>query len=159
MIPSPKRLLALAVTGLCLSTAHAEVPPQMTVYMFGFAASFVDSVAYITDVQQVDSAYVEKKSGFLADRTLYSSQLSGFLLTEMKQENMTCAVFWDKSKTKVEKKYAKVVKSYRNDRAVFLSPLGSDVFHFEREEWVEPMEYEESIYDEPRKTEGEPPHL
>ena len=38
---------------------QAEKKPKMqTVYIFGFSASFTDSTAYLTDVMQLDSAYV-----------------------------------------------------------------------------------------------------
>ncbi|MCD7722066.1 MAG: hypothetical protein LUI09_07535 [Prevotellaceae bacterium] len=144
-------LLVLALTALALG-ARAIVPPQARVYIFGFAASFKDSVAYITEIQTIDSAYV-LKHGFLADRSLYSTQLEHFLEVDMELSDMTCVVFFSKSKSKIEKQFLRVRKKYTADHAVVLSPLPRETFAFEREEWIEPevteMPAEESESQEP----------
>ncbi len=137
-------LLLLGLLTLGLSRVMAQKPEQRCVYMFGFAASFVDSTAYITDIQTIDSAFVFKKSGFLADRSLYSMQLSQFLQVSMQKENMTCAVFFNEKKSKLEKTFLKVRKKYTNDPGVLLTPLGKDVFAFRAEEWFDPTAVETS---------------
>ncbi len=137
-----KRSLLLLCLMLGVSKAVAQVPEQRCVYMFGFAASFVDSTAYITDIQAVDSAFVFKKNGFLADRSLYSNQLNYFLQTNMQKEDMTCVVFFDEKKSKLEKTFLKVRKKYSNDKGVLLTPLGKDVFTFTAEEWFDPTAVE-----------------
>ncbi len=139
-----RRLLLLVCLVLGLTNAMAQKPEQRCVYMFGFAASFVDSTAYITDIQTIDSAFVFKKNGFLADRSLYSMQLSQFLQVSMQKENMTCAVFFDLKKSKLEKTFLKVRKKYSNDPGVLLTPLGKDVFTFKAEEWFDPTAIETS---------------
>ena len=57
-----KRWGAVAFAFLCMSVSLCAKVERTTVYMFGFSASFTDSVAYITDVQQVDSAYIDTKT-------------------------------------------------------------------------------------------------
>ena len=47
----------------CMMFQNVEAKiKQQPVYLFGFAASFVDSLAFITDVQYIDSAYVSCKT-------------------------------------------------------------------------------------------------
>lgn len=132
-----KRLLLISLLLAMVDLASAYEPLKRKVYMFGVAASFTDSVAYITDVQPVDEAHVHY-NGFLADRTLYAAQLNVFMQTSMKRENMTCVVFFNKSKSKLEKKYLKVKKKFIAGQGIPLTPLGRDVFQFKAEEWVEP---------------------
>ena len=52
---------------------------KTAVYMFGFSASFNDSTVYITDIQKVEDAWVNNKSGFLINRDDYSYQLQNYL--------------------------------------------------------------------------------
>lgn len=107
---------------------------RQTIYMFGVAASMTDSVSYITDLQIID-AYMQP-NGFLADRSLYALQLNNYAVGTLGKENMTCAVFFSKSKSKAEKKFQKVRKKYRQNPAAVLVPLGVDRFRFEPEEWI-----------------------
>ncbi len=141
-------LALLFVLGLIESAAAYE-PMRRKVYMFGFGASFTDSVAYITDVQAIDSAYIHP-NGFLADRTLYGVQLDVYLQTVLNKKNMTCVVFFDKSKSKVEKKYLKIKKKYLKDHAVVLTPIGRDEFKFKREEWIDPTVAENPAQTQPQ---------
>jgi len=133
-----KKILIVFLLALYVGMVSAYEPMKRKIYMFGVAASFTDSVAFITDVQSIDSAYVHY-NGFLADRTLYAAQLNNFMQVNEKRQNMTCVVFFNKNKSKLEKKYLKVKKKYRHDHGVSLMPLGRDVFQFKREDWVEPM--------------------
>ena len=84
----------LGLVGMSLS-AKVE---RTTVYIFGFSASFTDSVAYITDVQQLDSAYIETKYDFLMDRVVYSDQLQTYLEAVKQMPNSTCTVFFHTKK-------------------------------------------------------------
>lgn len=108
---------------------RAQHAPEMKpVYMFGFATSFTDSLAYITDIQLVDSAYLYK-NGFLSDRTLYSEQLAN-KTQQMGHANMTCAVFFSPKKAAVEKKYLRVKRRYGRDHGVVVTSLGNNEFRF-----------------------------
>lgn len=128
-------LAALLLVALFITCqAYQVVPRKQRVYMFGVASSFADSVTYITDLQAVDG-YV-MPNGFLISRSLYSLQLNNFLLTNMKRENMTCVVFFSTKKAKAEKKYQKVRKKNREKRASQFQRIGSDLFRFEEEEWI-----------------------
>ena len=66
------------LTSVVCHNAEAKVK-QQPVYMFGFATSFVDSIAYITEIQLIDSAYVDTKTTFLIGRSGYSMEFQDYL--------------------------------------------------------------------------------
>ena len=132
----------LFVLCLCLAaavslTCHAYDlrPRRYPIYMFGFATSFKDSVAVMTELQNLDG-YIQP-NGFLSDRSLYSLQLNR-RLAQMGHEGMTCVVFFGKNKVKMEKKYQKIRRKYREKHGVEIRFLSIDRFRFETEEWTDP---------------------
>ncbi|MDD7304742.1 MAG: hypothetical protein SPF56_06515 [Bacteroidaceae bacterium] len=131
-----KVFLLLLLTG-CVLSAYAQSARMQRVYMFGFAASLGDSVAFLTDVQTMDSAYVHY-NGFLADRSMYSAQLQQAMATRTGKENMTCAVFFGTKKNQVEKKYLKLKHRYGRKNGVVVQALGLDQFRFLPVAYVEP---------------------
>ena len=90
-------------------TARIVVAPK--IYMFGFAASFNDTIVHFTDIQTVSSVDVEKKTGFLCYRESYSAQLRNYL-TEQQMPYRTCMVFYDKNMNKLQKKFVKMKRLY-----------------------------------------------
>ena len=72
-----KRLfLFIMAMALCMQNVAAQKYQKVPrLYVFGIAASFNDSVVYITDIQQVDSAWMATKTKFLLGRNNYSNQL------------------------------------------------------------------------------------
>ena len=64
-------MLAIANTPL---RAKNYVTPKA--YMFGFSASFNDSIVYFTDIQEVDSVWFMQKRKLLAEK--YGIRLSEF---------------------------------------------------------------------------------
>ena len=140
-------IVLFAVPALALGASSK--PSKQHVYMFGVAASFVDSLCVMTDLQDVE-AYV-MPNGFLADRSLYSLQLNNHLVANQNCENLTCVVYFSKKKAKAEKKYQKLRKRYREDESVLLQQLGIDIFRFETEEWLEP----ENVADSEKKPDAD----
>lgn len=104
------------------------------VYMFGFAASFTDSVVYVTDIQTLDSAYIDTKTGFLQERSLYSAQLQFFVEKQYQIPYATCVVFYNPSRKKLEREYLEIKGRYGKDPGLLLKLLGGDVFRFVAEE-------------------------
>ena len=105
----------LAVALLTIATSQVTMAKRVVVpemYMFGFAASFNDTIVYFTDIQRVDSAWIEKGSKFLQSRNIYSSQLRTYLSSKLNMPHRTCVVFWGKKRTKVEKQYLKMRRKY-----------------------------------------------
>lgn len=91
-------------------SAKGKVVPN--IYIFGFSASFSDSIIYMTDVQKVDSAWIDSKTKFLLGRENYSYQLKDYLANKLNQQNRTCLVIFGKTRKDAEKKYLKMKKMY-----------------------------------------------
>jgi len=105
-------LAALLLAVLSCQNAEAKRIAVPHVYVFGLAASFTDSLVYITDIQSLDSAWVEKKTGFLQDRSQYSYQLRDYLADKLKQPHRTCIVFYNQKREKLQKKLQKITRLY-----------------------------------------------
>ena len=111
--------LMLAVfffTAMTLQTATAKHVAKPHIYMFGFAASFNDTIVYFTDVQDVENAWVETRNGFLLGREMYSYQLRDFLKTQKQMPYRTCIVLYHKNRAKLEKKFLKLKRLYTQSR-------------------------------------------
>lgn len=109
---SLKNFLLLAALML---TAIAEAKPIKSshTYMFGFSASFKDSVVYITDIQDVQGAWIDSKTKFLLARDEYSRQLKSYLCDSLQQQDRVCLVIFQMTKRKAEKEYLKLMKKYK----------------------------------------------
>ena len=84
--------------------------------MFGFAASFKDSVVYMTEIQDVKDAMYDTKSKFLLGRDSYSDQLKTYFREKMQLSDRVCVVIFSTSKKKAEKKYLKLRKKYLSNK-------------------------------------------
>lgn len=99
------------------------------VYIFGFSASFTDSLVYMTNIQCLDSAWVDTKTDFLIDRPIYSDQFQSYL--EAKGlENRTCVVFFNVKKKKAEDRFNEIKKRYGKDASVIVKMLENNDFKF-----------------------------
>ena len=130
------RTLAIALfIALSMGTASAKRIVLPKIYMFGFAASFNDTIVHFTNVMEVDSAWVEKKGNFLLGRTLYSRQLRNYLAKEKDLPQRTCIVMYAKTKEKAEKQLIKLRKLYTEDKRnkghFDVRYINDGEFHFE----------------------------
>lgn len=101
-----------------------------TLYVYGFSASFNDSTIYITDIQKLDSAWVNKRTGFLYSRENYSSQLK-YYLQNLGVANPTCVISFAKTQKDAEKKYQDLRKKYsKNYESFTVKTLSYETFHF-----------------------------
>ena len=109
---SLRYILLLAVT---LLTVEASAKLEMTdnIYMFGFSASFKDSVVYTTDIQNVEGLWIDTKTKFLLNRDEYSHQFKVYLTDKLQQQNRICMVFFYDKKKKAEKEFLKLMKKYK----------------------------------------------
>ena len=105
--------LLLAAVAIVPTLAQNRVVPKA--YMFGFAASFTDSIVFFTDIQEVDSVWLTPKK-LLAGKSNYSYQLRNFCTDSLGFKNRTVVVVSDVNRKKVEKKYAKMKKDYIEKR-------------------------------------------
>ena len=109
---SIRYILLLAATLMTLG-ASAKHMKTDRVYMFGFSASFKDSVIYVTDIQNVKGAWIETKNNFLLSRDDYSQQLKVYLEETLQQPKRVCMVFFYLDKKKAEKQFLKLMKKYQ----------------------------------------------
>ncbi len=121
--------LTAVVLLACVAGATAKIK-QTSVYMFGFATSLTDSVVYITDIQRVDSAYIDTKTNFLQERALYSLQLQNYIERTYAKPFATCVVFFAEKKSKLEAEFVRVRKRYKADSELLVQPIGGDAFRF-----------------------------
>ena len=109
------RHLTLAAA-LMAASAYVQVAAKNHVvpkgYMFGFVASFNDSIVYFTDIQEVDSIWLTTKKNMLAGRSNYSYQLRDYCANKLDMPKRTCIVISDVKRKNVEKKYLKMKKQY-----------------------------------------------
>ena len=65
-----KSLRYILLLTVMLLTVGASAKSRKTeeVYMFGLSASFKDSIIYVTDIQNVEGAWLDKKTKFLLNR-------------------------------------------------------------------------------------------
>ena len=69
---------ALIATACCISVnVSAKNKCVQKLYAFGFAASFNDSTVYFTDIQEIDSAWVNEKNEFLEIKKVFPWKRSG----------------------------------------------------------------------------------
>lgn len=104
-----------ALSILNIDEAQAKKRPVPSIYMFGFSASFSDSTIYFTDIQVVDSVWIDDKTKFLEHRNLYSQQLRDYLAASM-QPNRVCVVMYALTKKEAEKQYLKMKRIYTNKK-------------------------------------------
>lgn len=134
-----KRIATLALILLLLTPTLSAKIERRDIYIFGFAASFLDSVVYITDIQLMDSAYVEKKSKFLMDRAVYSDQLQSFIEEEGGFQNYTCAVIYELKKKDIDELYEKIKKRYIANENLIVKQITLNDFQFQFIDYVTPV--------------------
>lgn len=123
----------------CLQPVEAKKRKvvQKPVYMIGVGISLVDSMAFITDMQQVDSVTLEKKHKFLMDRQLYSFQFQRYLERAYKGGPYIPCVFFNKSKKKMERQYLSLHKRYVQSKELRMILVDISQFRFKAEKYVE----------------------
>lgn len=107
--------LLMALT-LASTTIAAKGKMEQRTYMYGFSASFNDSIVYFTDIMAVDSVWIDTKTNFLLGRDNYAMQLKSYLANTMGQPNRTCIVISGTKRNKIEADYAKLKKLYSDKR-------------------------------------------
>lgn len=129
--------MALTLMCLFMATEATAKPKQTKVYVFGVSISYTDSLTFITDIQPLPTAYVDTKTGFLYDRSIYSQQLQMWIEANKRQPETTCAIFFSKNRGRLEKKFLKLQNKIRKDRSTKLQALDAGEFKFVPQKWTE----------------------
>ncbi len=137
---------------LGLSVSSMAQDKKTAVYMFGFSASFNDSIVYLTDIQKVEDAWVESKNGFLVNRDDYSYQLQNYL-KQKGEQTPTCVTFYALKQNDIHKKYENLKKKYTNKKHgdFLVTYLKAEDFSYTA---VTPDEIYPSAPKEPKKKES-----
>lgn len=123
-----KQLFVVVAT--LLFAANASAAKKMTtVYMYGFATSFNDSTVYFTEIQQIDSAYVDSKTKFLYSRENYSYQLQDYL-ESIGFSYPTCITSFALSRKDAEKKYLNLRQKYLKEGNYTIKMLKQTDFQY-----------------------------
>jgi len=109
---------------------------QQTTYMMGVAISFADSAVYITDLQPVDSASIQRKTHFLMDRQAYSMQLQHYLEAQRGASHLTTAVCFGGKRKKMERRYLSVHRRYAKRGDLRIVPVDLSQFRFHAVEYI-----------------------
>lgn len=130
MTKNIKRVLFSLTLLLASMQAFAEYVPTK-VYIYGFSASFNDSTVYFTDVMELDSAWVERKTHFLYSRENYALQLKEYM-QKIGVQNPTCVVSFAKDRKTIDKKMKKLRSKYTKAGSHYaLTTLTESIFKFE----------------------------
>lgn len=119
----------------CLQISAKTTPVRL--YVFGISISFTDSVTYITDIHTIEPAYIESKTGFMYDRSIYSQQLQVWVEENKNKPYTTCAIFFGTNKKKVMKLYTKLRDKYLKSQSTIVHDIKTEEFTFTPIEWTE----------------------
>ncbi len=122
--------VAFGIALLC-GTQDADAKNKMVpkVYAFGVSTSFNDSTVYITDIQELDSAWIDSKTGFLLNREDYSYQMNNYFDT-LGEKHRTCVIFCELKKKDLDSKFERIKKRYMGKENYNVKYLADKDFHF-----------------------------
>jgi hypothetical protein len=100
------------------------------VYIFGVGSAFGDTIIHFTSIIEMENITLEKKTGFLPYRSVYSMQLKAYLEGTLGLHQQTCCVMFSTSKKKISKKYYKLKKAYLKNSENVLKIIGENEFAF-----------------------------
>lgn len=124
--------MLLAVFICCSAFSFKKKYTGKPVYMVGVSASFSDSLVYFTDIQLVDSVFLDKE-GFLPQRQQYSYQLKSYMENSAGMTQRTCFVYFDVNKSKLEKNIKKLRDKYQKGGKNIIRQVSED-FKFTKAE-------------------------
>ena len=122
--------ILISAAFICLSSFKSGKGEVKPVYVYGVAASFTDTVLYITDVQKLEGAALDK-SKFLPFRDGYSYQLKVFLEGTLGAKDRVCAIFFSEDIKKLNKGAVKMYKKYAKNGAYSIRRLTKEEFEFQ----------------------------
>lgn len=124
-----KSRILMALAAIMMPTLMFAVQKKTPLYICGFASSFNDSTVYFTEIQQLDDAYTDGKTGFLYSRDNYSYQLRE-TLKKMGLAHPTCITIFAKKRKDLDKKYASLKKRYTTKGHYNVKYLSASDFAF-----------------------------
>jgi len=105
--------------------------------MVGVGISLIDSTVFITDMHLVKDLTVEKRTGFLMDRQLYSQQLRQYLEATYQGGPYIPCVFFSPKRKDMERCYLSLHKRYVQSKELRIALIDQSQFRFKAEEYIE----------------------
>ena len=121
-------IISVLFATVCMAQ-NKNLATQGAVYVFGVGDSMRDSTVYMTTVQKIDDANLQKRTGFLLDRPFFSLQLKAHFTKTLNDPNRLCIIYYTKSEKKANKMFMKVRKNYLDEGAL-LKQLTAEDFKF-----------------------------
>lgn len=127
-----KIILFLLFT-LCVgSIAAKEKSKNKPVYVFGVSTSFTDTIIYRTNIQLLDSVYLDANK-FLPERDIYAYQFKNYLEVDKGLKDRTCMIFFNNNKKKLIKEQNKILARLKEKNAI-VQLIDSKDFKFTKPE-------------------------
>lgn len=128
------KTVAFVIALLILQATAALSKTRCTpIYLFGASASFNDSIVYFTDIQIIDSAWVDDNGMMLLGRSDYSYQLRSYLMGRG-ETNRTCLVSFATKEKDILKKMEKMRKQFtgtkKHPKKYDIREIDDDEFKF-----------------------------
>lgn len=120
-----KKILLLIVSVISLAS-YAQKP----VYGFAYATSLKDSVVYMSAIQTIPEAQIGKHD-FLNFRADYGKQFSAHIQQYYGYPYVTTVVYFDKSRSKLEKRYLRARRVAKYDQQKQIVEVNYSDFKFE----------------------------
>jgi len=124
-----KTLLLAVLSFMMAAPASAEDIPTK-IYAYGVCTSFSDSTVYITDIMEVDSAWVDRKTKFLYSRDSYSGQLREYFVQVEGVNNPTCVITFALDRKHIDKKYTKQRAKFAKEPGYLVKTVPAADFQF-----------------------------
>lgn len=129
-----KTLLLLLVLGVALTASAREKQQKghkpLPVFLYAVSTSFNDSITYITDIQKVDSGYMERRH-ILGGMREYVGQMDAYY--KAKGQRRLNTVFFKTNRKKAEKGFIKLKKKLvKNGANLKVLPQGEFTFKSEK---------------------------
>lgn len=98
-------------------------------YLFGVSFSHSDSIVYFTEIQPLEGVKLQSRSRILPDRQHYAYELKDYMNFTEGKPGRTSAIYFAKSRKKLEKVEAKIKKKVLHKDKGTVRYLG-DKFRF-----------------------------
>ncbi|MDO4181665.1 MAG: hypothetical protein Q4D36_10305 [Bacteroidales bacterium] len=131
-----KTLCALFVVLMTCSAFSLKGKKDKPVYIVGVSASFTDSLVYFTEIQLLDSVYLDKNK-MLPERSHYSYQLKNYLENEEGLADRTCFVYFSNKKRALQKEMSKLKTKYQKGNTLLIREVNPNAFRFTKPEETE----------------------
>lgn len=112
-----------------IGNVNAKSVKVPKIYAFGISTSFNDSTVFITNIQEIENAWINSKNKFLLDRNEYAYQLKNYFNSK-NMLNRTCSIIFALNKKNIDKKFKNIKKKYLGNKDYLLNVVKPSDFTF-----------------------------